>query len=52
MRQWFYYTIIYYKYTHGSFNIDNEIYHFKKIHKISFEKLINVWPKIKIDIRN
>jgi hypothetical protein len=26
-RQWPYYINAYYKYTHGSFNIDNEIYY-------------------------
>ncbi len=26
MRLWFYYTNVYYKYIHGSFNIDNETY--------------------------
>jgi hypothetical protein len=40
-RQWPYNTNhVYYKYTHGSFNIDNEIYYyyyFKKIsHNINF----------------
>jgi hypothetical protein len=28
MKQWPYYTNVYYKYIHGSFNIDNEIYYF------------------------
>jgi hypothetical protein len=40
MKQWFYYIIVYYKYIHGSFNINNEIYHFKNFHKIKFEILI------------
>ncbi len=30
MKLWFYYTNVYYKYTHGSFNIDNEIYNYFK----------------------
>jgi hypothetical protein len=41
-KQWPYYTNVYYKYTYGSFNIDNEIYYyFKKIlQNIIFVKVI------------
>jgi hypothetical protein len=28
MRYWPYYANVYYKYIHGSFNIDNEIYYY------------------------
>jgi hypothetical protein len=28
MKQWPYYTDVYYKYTHGSSNIDNDIYYY------------------------
>ncbi len=47
MRHWPYYTNVYYKYTHGSFNINNEIYYYftKKLHIISFVKIIIVKPK-------
>jgi hypothetical protein len=30
MRLWPYYTNVYYKYTHGSFNLNNEIYFYLK----------------------
>jgi len=42
-----YYTNVCYKYTHGSFNISNEIYYYftKKLHNISFVKIIIVEPK-------
>jgi len=47
MKLWSYYTNVYYKYTHGSFNIDNEIYYYFKIvlHNISFVKIVFVEPK-------
>jgi hypothetical protein len=47
MRQWSYYTNVYYKYTHGSFNIDNEFFYYSKIilHNINFVKIIIVRPK-------
>jgi hypothetical protein len=47
MRLWPYYTNVYYKYIHGSFNINNEIYYYFKIyiHKIIFVKIIIVGPK-------
>jgi hypothetical protein len=54
MRLWPYYTNVYYKYVHGSFNIDNEIFYFLKIIllDIIFVKIIIVRPKTKIDIQN
>jgi hypothetical protein len=47
MRLWLYYTNVYYKYTNGSFNIDNEIYYYLKkiLHNISFVKIVVVEPK-------
>jgi len=47
MRLWPYYTNVYYKYTHGSFNINNEIYYLEKIilHNISFVNIIIVGLK-------
>jgi hypothetical protein len=45
-RLWPYYTNVHYKYTHGSFNIDNEIYYYLKIlNNISFVKINFVGPK-------
>jgi hypothetical protein len=40
MKQWPYYTNVYYIYTHGSFNIDNY-----EIYNISFVEIIIVRPK-------
>jgi hypothetical protein len=47
MRLWPYYTNTCCKYTHGSFNIDNEIFIIIKIilYNISFVKIIVVGPK-------
>jgi hypothetical protein len=47
MRQWPYYTNVYYKYIHGSFNVNSEIYYLKIIilHNITFVKIIIVGPK-------
>jgi hypothetical protein len=47
MKLWSYYTNVYYKYIHGSFNIDNEIYYYFRIilHNISFIKIVFVGPK-------
>jgi len=57
MKQWPYYTNGYYKYTHGSFNIDNKNYYLKKLHNIYFCKNKNhkaqkpkLIPKIKCTI--
>jgi hypothetical protein len=53
-RQWPYYTNVYYKYTHGSFNINNENYYFKIIilYIINFVKLLIIRPQTKFDIKN
>jgi len=53
-RLWPYYTNVYYKYTHGYFNINNENLFFKKLilHNINFVKIIIVGPKTKIDTQN
>jgi len=45
-RLWLYYTNVHYKYIHGSFNIDNEIYYYLKIlNNINFVKINFVGPK-------
>jgi len=38
MKQWPLYTNVYYKYTHGSLNIDNEFIIFKKLNNINVVK--------------
>jgi hypothetical protein len=45
MRLWPYYTNVYYKYTHGSFNINNEIYYY-------FKNTYCRPPKTKVDTLN
>ncbi len=42
-----YYTNVYYKYTHVSFNINNDFFYYFKIilHDISFVKIIILRPK-------
>jgi hypothetical protein len=46
-RLWHYYSNVYYKYIHGSFNVDNKIHYYSKIilHNISFVKIIIIGPK-------
>ncbi len=49
MKQWPYYINLYYKYTHGSFNIDNEIYYFQKYYiTFIFVKIKIIRPKNQI----
>jgi hypothetical protein len=56
MKQWSYYINVYYKYTHGSLNINNKIYILKIIlYNISFVKIIivrlnnQIWyPKLNV----
>jgi hypothetical protein len=43
---WPYYTNVYYKYIHGSFNIDNEIYYYFKNNCCKAQKPTLI-PKIK-----
>jgi hypothetical protein len=55
MKQWPYYTNVYYKYTHGSFNINNEIYYLKNyitffLNQNDKAQKSNLIPKIKCTI--
>ncbi len=42
MRLWPYYTNVYYKYTHGSFNIDNENYYYY-LNNIAHKIIVNTF---------
>jgi hypothetical protein len=46
-RLWPYYTNVYHKYIHRSFNIDNDTYYYflKILHNINFVKIIVLGPK-------
>jgi hypothetical protein len=51
MQQWFYYTNVFYKYTHGSFNIDNEVYcYFKNNNNNCRAQKSRLIPKVKCTI--